>query len=149
MVDFCVKIVEIVAAPLVRVEKGADQQIDIRPSRRNDERGPVLAYRPLQGQLRSHQPDGAVDFERLHIAVLHGDLQYRRKAAAVARRKPGFCKLYILDGSGIKDREEAEEVGGVVHRGVVEQNKVLIRAAAPNVKAAHALRAGLNPWKKL
>ena len=85
----------------------------------------------------------------LHVAVLHGNFQNRRKTPAETRRKSGLCELYVLDGAGVEDREKAEEVGRVVDRGVVEQDEILIRTAAPNVKAAHTLGAGLDSGKKL
>ena len=149
VVHLGVDVVEVVAAAVVLGEEGAYQQVDVGAPPREDEGGAVPAQRPLHGELRGDEPHRALGLELLHVAVLHVDLQHRREAAAVTGREAGLGDLHVLDGVGVEDREEAEEVGGVVDRGVVEEDQVLVGAAAAHVEAAHALGPGLHAGQQL
>jgi len=56
------------------------------------------------------------------------DVKYRGKSSAVIGRDVSLVKFDILDGVVVEYREKSHEVGGVVNRGLIKQDQVLVRA---------------------
>ena len=93
----------------------------------------------LQRQAGGEQADPAPPVPFLAVALLHAQVDHGGDAAAEAG---GVLPLVEGDGLqrvGVEDRQEAEEVKGVVYRGAVEQDQVLPRGAAADEQSAEAL----------
>ena len=147
-----VQIIEIVAATAdLRsiVQERFHQHIDVRAAAGYDERTAVLHDRPFQRQPRTDQPDAALPVEAFRVPFLHGDVQHRGDPSAVIGRHAALDQFDVAHRIGIENAEEAEEMAGVVHGGIVQQDQVLIGTAAAHVETTVAFAVVLHAGQEL
>ena len=138
-------------AVLVQVlPQRCQQRLQRAPPRVERER-PVLdaRQRPLHTHAARQQSNGEAPVHLVAVAVLVVDVDDRAQAAAVRGRVGPLVQPDVLDGVGVERAEEAEEVGGVVDRGPVEQDEGLVRGAAADVEPAGEVRRRLHAREEL
>ena len=85
----------------------------------------------------------------LVVAVVLRDVEHGAQAAAEAGGEGAFVEGDVLDGVGVEGREEAAHVADVVEGHAVEEEEVLVGAAAAHIHAAVALAAALHSGHEL
>ena len=85
----------------------------------------------------------------LVVAVVLCDVEHSAQTAAETGGKGAFVEGDVLDSVGVEGGEEAAHVGDVVEGHAVEEEEVLVGAAAADVHAAVALAAGLHSGHEL
>src|SRR5690606_41948749 len=109
----------------------------------------LSAVLALHGHTRGEQTDTEAALELAPIAVPVVDVHHGAQATSVIGRVSSLVDPDIFDGIGIERGEEAEEVGWIVDRGAIEQDKGLVRTAAANVEAARVVGCCLDARKQL
>jgi hypothetical protein len=121
---------------------------DGTPRRKNE--GGFFAYdRPFKKELGRDQAQVGFAMPLVDIALLHVDADDGGEPAAIPRREPALHELDALDRVRVEDRIEPEQVGGVVDRHAIQQDKVLVRATTTHVEAGRTISAGMHTWIKL
>ena len=85
----------------------------------------------------------------IHIAILRPHIDDRRQAAREAGREAALEEGHTLYGVGIEGREEAHHMVDIVDGHAIQQHKVLVLAATPDIDARRALRASLHTRQQL
>ena len=151
--DFGVEVVEIVTAVECSVfalfthyqcKNGLQEDVAVGASGRDREGGLLFDYWTFNVSFGRDEPyaDTAVVF--FVVAVVGGDVEDGRKAAAETCGEAALVKLYVLHGVGVEGGEEAAEVVDVVHGYAVQEEEVLVGATATDVHACSALTAVLH-----
>ena len=152
VVGLGVEVVEIVAAAgelAFLVDERLGQDVNISAACADDEGAFLLHDRPFQRKAAADDADPALPVEFLVIAVLHGDRQHAAGPSAVVGGHAALDQLDVLYRVRIEHAEKAEEMAGVVHRGLVQQDQVLVRAAAAHIEAAVTLPVALHAGQVL
>ena len=148
MVNRGVQVVEPGVAILIAALLGEFLQDPVRVSgtSAHDKGGLLGEERPLQGKAAGQQADARRSLELLLVTLPAVDVEYRGDTSAILGGDAALVQLHVLHHVGVEDGEEAEQVGRVIDRAVVEEDQVLVRRPAPHVKAArglaHRLHAG-------
>ena len=156
--DFGVEVVEIVSAVEFSVfaffthyqcENGLQENVAVGAPGRDGEGGPLFDYWAFDVGFGRDEPyaDTAVVF--FVVAVVGGDVEDGRKAAAETCGEAALVKLYVLHGIGVEGREEAAEVVDVVHGYAVEEEEVLVGSTATDIHACSAFTAVLDAGEEL
>ena len=155
---------------VVAVEPVGDSHVDVRESGRaagivaflrqplqdpvgiggpgtGDDGGFPLHQRAFHVHAARQDADAGGSAPLLHVAVLACHFQDRRHASAVLRRDGTLVQFRLVHDIGIEGGEDAEQVGRVVDGVSVEQDQVLVRAAAADVEAARGLAHALDARK--
>ena len=80
----------------------------------------------------------------LEVAIVGADVHDGAHAAAETGREGALVERDFLDGLGLEDRKDAEHVVHVVDGRSVEQDQVLVGAAAADEDAREAFIAALD-----
>ena len=128
---------------------GYDEEFGIGAARRDAEGGLLFDDGPLDVELGGDEAYGEVAVQLLVVAVVLRDVEHRAQAAAEAGGEGAFVEGDVLHGVGVEGREEAAEVADVVEGHAVEEEEVLVGAAAAHVHAAVALAAALHAGHQL
>src|SRR5262245_55659308 len=83
------------------------------------------------------------------ITFLHRNINYRRKTAAISRRKSSFHQLDMIYRIRIKRREKSIQVGRIVNGDTIEKKEILIRPATSHVHASTSFVSALNSGQQL
>ena len=78
------------------------------------------------------------------VAVLHVDVDNGGEPATVMRRKTALHEFHRLDGVAVEDGEKAKQMAGIVNRGLIEDDEVLVGTAAAHIDARGAFRGRLH-----
>ena len=101
---------------------------------RNKKGDMLLPDWSLQGESGGEQPHAAIHAKVLHIPVLGPDINQGGEPAPVIGRKISLVNLHILDGIGNNGTEKTQQVGGIVNRGLINGNQVLVPSPSPHIK---------------
>ena len=158
MGDFGVEVVEVVSAVEFSVfaffthyqcENGLQEDVAVGASGRDGEGGLLFDYWAFDVGFGRDEPyaDTAVVF--FVVAVVGGDVEDGRKAAAETCGEAALVKLYVLHGVGVEGREEAAEVVDVVHGYAVQEEEIFVGSTATDVHACSAFTAVLDAGEEL
>ena len=111
--------------------------------------GGFLADGAFHMGLFRQEADGEAAMDSFGIAVVHADVHDARSTAAVPGRERALVQGDLLHRIGREDREQAQQVLSVIDGNAVQQEQVLVRAAAAHIHAGGARRTGLHAGKKL
>ena len=128
-------------------ERGEEETV--KHSSAHAERQLVLYDGPFQMNLVRERPDPHSTVELLHVAVVGADVDYRRDAPSVPGRERALVERDLLYRLRLEDAQDSEQMVGVVKGDAVEQEQVLLGAAATHVDAAEAFGAALHAGHEL
>ena len=150
MVNRGVQVVKTGVAILIAALLGEFLQDPVRVSgtSAHDKGGLLGEERPLQGKAAGQQADARRSLELLLVTLPAVDVEHGGDTSAILGGDAALVQLHVLHHVGVEDGEEAEQVGRVIDRAVVEEDQVLVRRPAPHVKAARGLAHRLHAGKR-
>jgi hypothetical protein len=95
------------------------------------------------------QPDPALTVEGLVVPLLHGDVEHRAGPTPIVGRHAALVQFDVLDRVRVEHAEKAEEVAGIVHHRLVQQDQVLVRSSTTHIEPAVAFAIALHPGQVL
>ena len=124
MVDRGVQVVKPGVAILIAALLGELLQDPVRVSGTSAHyKGGLLGEeRPLQGKAAGQQADARRSLELLLVTLPTVDVEYRGDTSAILGGDAALVQLHVLHHVGVEDGEEAEQVGRVIDRPVVEED---------------------------
>ena len=100
-------------------------------------------------QFVADHADAEASVRLIEIAVVRPDIEDAGDAAAVAGREGSLVQRNLLHGFRLENGENAQHVLGIVDGNAVQHEQVLVRSAAPDVKAGEAFRSALHAGEHL
>ena len=151
VVAFEIKVVKVVAyvarAPRPGQSSGAvavQPVADVAAPPPEEQARPVFDKRYFEQGRRREGAQLHLARELPGIAFAGAHVEHRGSAAVVARRKAVFVEATAADEGCIEDGEQPEGVRRVVDGHVVEEDEVLVAAAAAHVQAPEAVGGGAH-----
>ena len=147
------QLVEELSVEVVEVEHGVahallgrqrQKEVGVGAPSGRHERKPVADDGAVHLEPAGDKPHAAAHVELAEVAGFAAHLQQRRQPAAVGGRDVALVELHVVHHVVVEHRKEAHEVRGVVHRSVVEQDEVLVGAAAAHAERRRPLGGGLH-----
>ena len=130
-----VSVVEMQTGPGRNLLHQREKHIEERPSGAQAEAELLLNQRPFEGDAGRNQAEGSAAVVMLHIAVPGGDVEDRRDAAAVFRRKIPFVEVSPAQDVVVEHGYETQEMAGAIERNPVQQDEILVDESAADRKA--------------
>ena len=122
--------------------------VGIRGPRSRDDRRLALDDGPFHVQAAGQEADAGGPAPMVQVAGFAVDLQDRGHPPAEFRRDGTLVQFHVIDDIRVEGGEDAEQVGRIVDGVSVEQDEVLVGAAAADVEAAGGLAHGLDARKR-
>ena len=69
----------------------------------------------------------------MHISVLHLHIDYRRGSSSELGRESSLVEVDPLYHICIENRKESQEVSGLIERDIVQEVKIIVACAAPDI----------------
>ena len=126
-----------------------NQQVAVGAPSGNTEGGLLLhdgAFEIELGGDKSHAQAAVILFV---VAVVGGDVEHTAQSTTEMGRETALVEADVLHRVAVERREEAAQVVYVVHRHTVQQEQVLVGAAAAHIHARHALCTALYAGQQL
>ena len=149
MGNLAVEVVEIVVGGNVERPQHRSEQERVQHAPAHAERCLILDDRTFQMDPVGEHSYADQAVELLHIAVVGTDVYHGREATAVPGRERTLEQSYFLDRLRSEDGEDAEHMVDTVKRDVVQQNQVLVGAAAAHVDAGRTGGTALHARQEL
>lgn len=148
VIDFGIEVVEevvgngrVVGIVFVRRINAPRDEVEIGAPPGNHERGFVFLDRAFYREARGDEADAAGGRPFFGVALFQFHVYHRGEPAAVLRREAAFVELEVFDGIGVEGAEKAEQVAGVIHHSLVQEDEILVGTAAAHKQAGSAFRS--------
>ena len=102
----------------------------------------ILDDRNLETGLAGEQAKTGRTGELSHVGFFRGHLQHTADAASVFGWYARLEEFHVLHGVWVDDGEQAEQMGGIVHRAAIEEDEVLVGGTPSHVVSAGCLSDG-------
>ena len=92
-------------------------------------------------EMSVHKAYRGVAVPLLEVAVAHAHVHHGRQPAAEAGGEAAFVEVRVADNVRVKGREHADKVADLVHRHLIQEEKIVRAVASAYIETGRELRA--------